>query len=127
MSTYFEDIIRLKSEHLADLKKTAAEVERELSDARDSLQREAQQREFAQSRAGQAAEPAYAGEPCQCEQCQPARSRVPSPRTPAYTAPRLDYDFVPDQADAAETDRFEAGRYAAGLAGELGDPDTGPC
>ena len=113
MSTYFEDIIRLKSEHLADLKKTTAEVEREISAARDSLQRE-----FATTSAGPAAEPGYATpgyatEVCQCEQCQPQQAQVPSPRRPAYAAPRLDFDFAPGQPDPAETGRYDAGRYAA--------------
>jgi hypothetical protein len=129
VSTYFEDIIRLKSEHLADLKKTTAEVEREISDARDSLQRESMRRQFAATPAGPAgpagpaAEPDFAAEACQCEQCQPPRSRVPSPRQPAYTAPRLDYGFAPAEAEPAGIDRFEAGRYgyADGLAG--GEPD----
>lgn len=40
MSRHFEDIIRLNSQRLADLKKTTAELERELSDARISLERE---------------------------------------------------------------------------------------
>ncbi len=70
MSTYFEDMIRLKSEHLADLKKTTAEVEREISAAQDSLQRES-----AQARRGQPAEPGYTGEACQCEQCQPTQGQ----------------------------------------------------
>ena len=122
MSTYFEDMIRLKSEHLADLKKTAAEVEREISDARDLLQRES-----AQARGGPAAEPGYADEACQCEQCQPQQARVPSPRRPAYAAPRLDFGVAPGQAERAETDLLEAGRYAAGpVAGEHGGADAGP-
>jgi hypothetical protein len=115
VSTYFEDIIRLKSEHLADLKKTTAEVEREISAARDSMQRE-----FTRPRAGQAAEPDYTAEACQCEQCQPQQARVPSPRRPAYAAPRLDFDFAPGQSEAAETGQYDVGRYAADLAG------TGP-
>ncbi len=110
MSTDFEDIIRLKSERLADLRKTTAEIEREISNARDSLQRE-----FARSRAGQAAEAGFPGEACQCEDCQPQQARVPSPRRPAYAAPRLDFDFAPGQAEPGETDRFDMGRYAADL------------
>ncbi len=117
MSTYFEDIIRLKSEHLADLKKTTADLEREISDARDGLQRE-----FTRSRAGQAAEAGFPGEACQCEDCQPQQARVPSPRRPAYAAPRLDFGFAPGQAEPAETERFDVGRYAADLAGT--DPDA---
>jgi len=123
VSTYFEDIIRLKSEHLADLRKTTAEVEREISDARDSLQRESTRRQFAASPAGPSAEPDPAAEPCQCEQCQPQRSRVPSPRRPAYAAPRLDYGFAPAEAEPAGTGRFEAGRYAAGGYAPGGYPD----
>jgi hypothetical protein len=115
VSTYFEDIIRLKSEHLADLKKTTADLEREISNARDGLQRE-----FAQSRAGQAAAAGYPGEACQCPDCQPQQSPVPSPRRPAYAAPRLDFDLA--QAEPAETERFGVGRYAADLAGA--DPDA---
>ena len=117
MSTDFEDIIRLKSEHLADLKKTTAEIEREISNARDSLQRD-----FARSRAGQAAEAGFPGEACQCEDCQPQQARVPSPRRPAYAAPRLDFDFAPGQAEPGETDRFDVGRYAADLA--RAEPDA---
>ena len=111
MSTDFEDIIRLKSEHLADLKKTTAEIEREIANARDLLQRE-----FARSRAGQAAEAGFPGEACQCEDCQPQQARVPSPRRPAYAAPRLDFGFAPGQAEPGETDRFDVGGYAADLA-----------
>ena len=111
MSTYFEDIIRLKSEHLADLRKTTAEVEREISAARDSLQRE-----FAPAPGGPPAEPGYADEACRCDQCQPTRGRVPSPRSPVYAAPRLDFDFPDGPADLGETDRFEAGGYAADVA-----------
>ena len=122
MSTYFEDMIRLKSEHLADLKKTTAEVEREISAAQDSLQRES-----AQARRGQPAEPGYTGEACQCEQCQPTPGRVPSPRSPVYAAPRLDFDFAPGQADQAEADHFGMGRYEADLAAaDLGAADAGP-
>jgi hypothetical protein len=117
VSTYFEDIIRLKSEHLADLKKTTADLEREISDARNGLQRE-----FARSRAGQAAEAGFPGEACQCEDCQPQQARVPSPRRPAYAAPRLDFDFAPGQAEPAETERFDVGRYAEDLAGA--NPDA---
>jgi hypothetical protein len=117
VSTYFEDIIRLKSEHLADLKKTTAEIEREISNARDGLQRE-----FVRSRAGQAAEAGFPGEACQCEDCQPQQARVPSPRRPAYAAPRLDFDFAPGQAEPGETDRLHMGRYAADLAGA--EPDA---
>jgi hypothetical protein len=117
VSTYFEDIIRLKSEHLADLKKTTAEIEREISNARDGLQRE-----FVRSRAGQAAEAGFPGEACQCEDCQPQQARVPSPRRPAYAAPRLDFDFAPGQAEPGETDRLDMGRYAADLAGA--EPDA---
>jgi len=117
VSTYFEDIIRLKSEHLADLRKTTAEVEREISDARDSLQRE-----FARSRATQAAEPEYTGEACQCAQCQPQQSWVPGPRRPAYPAARLDFDLAPGQAEPGAAERFDVGRYGAGLAGA--DPDA---
>ncbi len=122
MSTYFEDIIRLKTEHLADLRKSTAEVERELSDARDSLQRQ-----FEQARRGQAAEPAYPGEPCQCEQCQPTPGRVPSPRPPAYAAPRLDFDGVPGEAEPGETGRAGAGGYDPDLAAaDFWPTDTGP-
>ena len=117
MSTYFEDIIRLKSEHLADLKKTTAEIEREISNARDGLERE-----FSRSRAGQAAEAGFPGEACQCEDCQPQQARVPSPRRPAYAAPRLDFDFAPGQAEPGETDRFDVGWYAADLA--RAEPDA---
>ena len=117
MSTYFEDIIRLKSEHLADLKKTTADLEREISDARDGLQRQ-----FSQSRAERAASAGYPGEACQCADCQPQQARVPTPRRPAYPAPRLDFDFAPGQAEPAETERFDVGRYAADLAGA--DPDA---
>ncbi len=112
MSTYFEDMIRVKSEHLADLKKTAAEVERELSDARESLQRES-----ARARPWQPDEPGYAGEPCQCEQCQPTRHRVPSPRAAAYPAPRLDFDFSPGPVEPGESDRFDVDGYDPELAG----------
>jgi hypothetical protein len=127
VSTYFEDIIRLKSEHLADLKKTTEEVEREISDARESLQRESLRREFVQSGRGAAADSGYADEACQCEQCQPARGRVPSRRSPAYAAPRLDFDFAPGAADPGETDRFDVGRYDAELgAAGLAPADAGP-
>src|SRR5450631_204704 len=40
MTTQFEDIIRQNSQRLADLKKTTEELQRELSEARVSLERE---------------------------------------------------------------------------------------
>jgi hypothetical protein len=40
MRTYFDDKIRLRSQRLADLKQQTAELERRLSDARGSLERE---------------------------------------------------------------------------------------
>ena len=40
MTTQFEDIIRQNSQRLADLKKTTEELERELSEARVSLERQ---------------------------------------------------------------------------------------
>jgi hypothetical protein len=54
--SHFEDSIRLKSQRLADLRDEAAELERKLSDARLSLERE-----LAQSAAG--SQPAPAGFP----------------------------------------------------------------
>ncbi|MGP8001623.1 MAG: hypothetical protein ACLPKI_30510 [Streptosporangiaceae bacterium] len=109
MSTYFEDIIRLKTEHLADLRKTTAEVEQEISDARDSLQRE-----FPRPGPGRAGEPGYGTDACQCDQCQPT-ARVPSPRA-AYVAPRPEFGFAPGGADARQPDQFDVGRYEADLA-----------
>jgi hypothetical protein len=111
VSTYFEDLIRLKSEHLADLRKSTAEVEREISDARDSLQRA-----FDHSRRPAAAGPGYTTEPCQCEECQPRHDRIPSARTAAYVAPRFGYEYPADDGDLSETARFDAGRYQAGPA-----------
>jgi hypothetical protein len=122
VSTYFDDIIRIKSDQLADLRKTTAEVEREISDARDSLQRQS-----AQSRRRPAAEPSYAAEPCECEQCQPRRDGIPGPRPAAYAAPRYGYEFAPDEADPSETARFDTGRYGAGTSGTISrEPDDGP-
>ena len=109
MSTYFEDIIRLKTEHLADLRKTTAEVEQEISDARDSLQRE-----FPRPGPGRAGEPGHGTDACQCDQCQPT-ARVPSPRA-AYVAPRPEFGFAPGGADARQPDQFDVGRYEADLA-----------
>src|SRR5882724_5509531 len=40
MRTYFDDKIRSRSQRLADLKQQTAELERRLSDARGSLERE---------------------------------------------------------------------------------------
>ena len=40
MTTHFEDIIRQNSQRLDDLKKTTEELQRELSEARVSLERE---------------------------------------------------------------------------------------
>ncbi|HTT53385.1 MAG TPA: hypothetical protein VMH35_18475 [Streptosporangiaceae bacterium] len=110
MSTYFEDMIRLKTEHLADLRKTTAEVERQISDARDSMQRE-----FTRSRPGPAGEPGYATDLCQCDQCQPTLRRVPSPRA-AYVAPRPDYGFAPDGTQDREAGHFDVGQDEADLA-----------
>jgi hypothetical protein len=122
VSTDFEDLIRIKSEHLADLRKTTAEVEREISNARDSMQRE-----FEQSRRRPAADPRDAAEACQCEQCQPQHDRFPGPQPAAYVAPRFGYEFAPDEADLSETARIGTGRYQAAPAGAgAGEPDDGP-
>ena len=61
MSTDFERIIRLNSERIADLRKTTADIERDVAAARVSLERE-----FA--RAVRTAEegPAYFRGACQC-------------------------------------------------------------
>ena len=40
MTTHFEDIIRQNSQRLADLKKTTEDLQRELSEARVSLERQ---------------------------------------------------------------------------------------
>jgi hypothetical protein len=122
VSTYFDDLIRTKTEHLADLKRTTAAVEREISDARDSLQRE-----FEHSRQRPVAEPRYAAEACQCEQCQPQHDRLPGPRPAAYVAPQFGYEFAPDEADLSETARFGPGRYQAAPAGTgTGEPGDSP-
>ena len=40
MTTHFEDIIRQNSQRLADLRKTTEDLQRELSEARVSLERQ---------------------------------------------------------------------------------------
>ena len=52
MSTYSDHILRLGSEHLADLKRKAAEFERQLWDAHESLEYEMEQSSFDPRTAG---------------------------------------------------------------------------
>ena len=61
MSTYFDDFIRLNTQRIADLKRTTEDLEREIFDARVSLEHELAESELA-------AEPAaaQAGRGCQC-------------------------------------------------------------
>ena len=47
MSTYPDHILRLGSQHLAELKRKAAEFERQLWDAHESLEYEMEQASFA--------------------------------------------------------------------------------
>ena len=96
MSTYYDDIIRLNTQRLADLKKTSADLEQEIFDARVSLEHE-----LAQS--AQAAEPAAAhlmGE-CQCGQPHDQARRGPVQMRAGYLPPGPMPDPDPVPADAA--------------------------
>jgi hypothetical protein len=114
VTTHFEDIIRQNSQRLDDLKKTTEELQRELSEARVSLERElARSPQAHDSLTGQI--PVYPGPP---EEMIPLRSAVPA--QPHYAEDSLPY-YSPDEPPfVGEIPRYETG-YRAGEAGIPGD------
>ena len=120
MTTHFEDIIRQNSQRLADLKRTTEELQRELSEARVSLERE-----MARAAHGHHALtdqiPAYPGPP---EEMIPGPGAVPPQRH--YVADSLPYYSADEPPFAGEGPPFagEGPRYdAGGWAGEVDPPD----
>ncbi len=106
MTTHFEDIIRQNSQRLADLKKTTEELQRELSEARVSLERE-----LARSAHGHGALadqiPVYPGPP---EEIIPGPGAVPSQRH--YVADSLPYYSADEPPFVGEGPRYQAGDWA---------------
>src|SRR5450631_2049170 len=106
MTTQFEDIIRQNSQRLADLKKTTEELQRELSEARVSLEREL-------------ARPAHGH-----EDLDYAADSLPyySPDEPPFVGEGYRYDR-PDRASAY---RAPAGTFAGAFAEDRElDPTVG--
>jgi hypothetical protein len=121
MSTDFEHIIRLNSERIADLRKTTADIERDVAAARVSLERE-----FADAvRHGEEA-PAFLRGACQCGHgpATPARPAArdgdPGAAWAPFPNPRVSADDGPPDPDcpvhshqARSTVLINSGRSAA--------------
>ena len=107
MSTYFDDFIRLNTQRIADLKRTTEDLEREIFDARVSLEHELAESELA-------AEPAaaQAGGGCQCPPADDYAGADTVRLTGAYLAPaRTPAD---DPAPARCERRYHAWRTGDG-------------
>jgi hypothetical protein len=106
VTTHFEDIIRQNSQRLADLKKTTEELQRELSEARVSLERE-----LARSVHGHGALadqiPVYPGPH---EEMIPGPGAVPSQRH--YVADSLPYYSEDEASFVGERPRYQASDWA---------------
>lgn len=112
MTTHFEDIIRQNSHRLADLKKTTEELQRELSEARVSLERE-----LARSSHGHGVMPEqipemYLGPP---EEAIPGSGPYPAPghyaadSQPYYPAGDEPYYFAGEPPFVGEGPRYNGG------------------
>ena len=88
MSTDFERIIRLNSERLADLRKTTADIERDVAAARVSLERE-----FARAVRTAEESPAYFRGACQCGADHGEPEREPGSSWAPFPAPREAFDY----------------------------------
>jgi hypothetical protein len=128
VTTQFEDIIRQNSQRLADLKKTADDLERELSQARVSLERQIHR---ASRRSGAADRiPAYPGPDAEAISRHggvPAQSPYEPDALPYYSAdeppfvgegPRFGSGYLADDADVLDSPAEDGDR------GE-GAPDDG--
>ena len=90
MSTYFDDFIRLNTQRIADLKKSTEDLEREIFDARVSLEHE-----LAESARAEEPAAAHVNGTCQCaapdDYADPGTARLPG----AYLAPGPMHDDEP--------------------------------
>ena len=109
MTTHFEDIIRQNSQRLDDLKKTTEELQRELSEARVSLERE-----LARSPHGHAAlteqMPVYPGpgrEAFPAHAPVPAQGRYAEDPLPYYAEDSQTYYAVDEPPFVGEGPRYE--------------------
>ena len=87
MSTDFERIIRLNSERIADLRKTTADIERDVAAARGSLERE-----FARAVRTAEESPAYFRGACQCGADHGQGAPDPGSAWVPFPAPRQAFD-----------------------------------
>ena len=94
MSTDFESIIRLNSERLADLRKTTADIERDVAAARMSLERE-----FARAVSTAEESPAYFRGACQCGTEHGKAAPDPGSAWVPFPAPREAFDDGPRDPD----------------------------
>ena len=131
MTTQFEDIIRQNSQRLADLKKTTEELERELSEARVTLERQLNQA-YRRRTAVADQVPRYPGPaeevipgPRQCPGCMLLSSRTHCPITradePPFVGegPRFGIGYPVDEAnvpDRAPDDEADAPDPTLGIA-----------
>ncbi|MFI5065476.1 MAG: hypothetical protein ACHP9Z_16080 [Streptosporangiales bacterium] len=119
MSTDFERIIRLNSERIADLRKTTADIERDVAAARVSLERE-----FARAVRTAEESPAYFRGACQCGTDHGKAATDPGSAWVPFPAPREPSDYETRDPDcpvhsAAErtTVLLNSGRSTAGRRG----------
>ena len=116
MTTHFEDIIRQNSQRLDDLKKTTEELQRELSEARVSLERE-----MARSPHGHAALteqiPVYPGparEAFSAPSPVPAQGHYTEDPLPYYAEDSRPYYAADDPPFVGEGPRYDSGAGRSG-------------
>ena len=104
MSTYPDHILRVGSQHLAELKRKAAEFERQLWDAHESLEQEMTQSEFATEVALDGHQEAFRWAPDDTVETQAGTPVPPGNQGRAGHPAPVDLPDAPsaDEADAAE-------------------------
>lgn len=118
MTTHFEDIIRQNSQRLADLKKTTEDLQRELSEARVSLERQLSRSPRGHGPIQEQIPDLY---------LEPADAAIPGPRTeaiPGHYPPDSQVYYSPDEPPfVGEGPHYESGAGAHPV--DVADPTMG--
>ena len=123
MTTHFEDIIRQNSQRLDDLKKTTEELQRELSEARVSLERELSRSPHGHTSLAEQI-PGYPGPGREAFAAQapvPAQGRYGEDPLPYYAEDSQAYYAVDEPPFVGEGPRYEPGAVMSGAWVPAGD------
>ncbi len=123
MTTHFEDIIRQNSQRLDDLKKTTEELQRELSEARVSLERELARspHDHAALTEQMRAYPGPGREAFSAHAPVPAQGRYAEDPLPYYAEDSQTYYAVDEPPFVGEGPRYETGAVISGARVPAGD------